>query len=364
MNILFIGVKQNKNTGGFICDEMNKNLVKNVSTYSTNYQIEFNSSKISRGLYGFIGNYYAIKDKELNKIVDVIHKDKIEYVFISTSLLGWIAKKLQKKTKRIKIITFFHNVESIYSFERLRVKPFNVYNYILFVNSFFAERLAIKSSHYNITMNERDKLKAEKIYKRKIDFILPFCIKDEWDKSLNEVEVSDKVKILFVGSAFFANLEGIEWFCENVLPNLTCELKIVGNGFEKEKMNNKLKNAHIYGRVDDLSRYYKECDLVIAPIFSGSGMKTKIAESLMYSRPIIGTLEAFTGYFDDVNNSNSPLIECNTKKEFVFQANRLIDDRSKIKILWENSRKLYEEKYSSIRNESKFVEFILSKENI
>ncbi len=358
MNILFIGIKQNKNTGGFICDKMNKDLVANISSYSSCYQIEFNSSKFSRALNGLIGNYYSIND-EIVEITNIINKNKIKYVFISTSLLGWLAKKLKETFSEIKIITFYHNVEAKYSFERLRLEPFKIYNYILFVNSFFAEKLAVKNSHYNITMNERDKLNIRKIYKREIDLILPFCINDEWDKSIKKI--TNEIKILFVGSSFFANLEGIEWFCIQVLPYVKCKLTIVGNGFEREKNNKKLLNAEIIGKVDDLSIYYNESDLVIAPIFSGSGMKTKIAEALMHSRPVIGSKEAFTGYLDSVNNQDSPLIECNTKEEFIFEINKLICDFSKIKILWQNSRKLYEEKYSNTANESKIREFLLKK---
>jgi len=35
---------------------------------------------------------------------------------------------------------------------------------------------------------------------------------------------------------------------------------------------------------------------VILPIISGSGMKTKTAEALMYGKSIIGIKEAFEGY--------------------------------------------------------------------
>jgi hypothetical protein len=35
---------------------------------------------------------------------------------------------------------------------------------------------------------------------------------------------------------------------------------------------------------------------VIAPIFDGSGMKTKVAEALMHGKKVVGTPEAFSGY--------------------------------------------------------------------
>ena len=40
--------------------------------------------------------------------------------------------------------------------------------------------------------------------------------------------------------------------------------------------------------------------LVIAPIFDGSGMKTKVAEALMHGKHVVGTPEAFSGYAADI----------------------------------------------------------------
>ena len=54
--------------------------------------------------------------------------------------------------------------------------------------------------------------------------------------------------------------------------------------------------------------------VVIAPIFDGSGMKTKVAEALMYGKRIIGTREAFSGYEDIAEEVGWV---CNTKEEFV-----------------------------------------------
>ena len=165
--------------------------------------------------------------------------------------------------------------------------------------------LASKHSNINITMNERDSADLFRIYDIKTDLSLPFCIQDEQRKNITYRDHINH-RLLFIGSSFYANIEAMEWFCGKVLAYLNCELIIVGNGFESQGSNKKLSNATIIGRVDDLEKYYSESDIVIAPIFSGSGMKTKIAESLMFGRPIIGTKEAFTGYHDNINEHNSP----------------------------------------------------------
>jgi glycosyltransferase involved in cell wall biosynthesis len=38
----------------------------------------------------------------------------------------------------------------------------------------------------------------------------------------------------------------------------------------------------------------------VAPIFDGSGMKTKVAEAMMHGKKVVGTPEAFSGYEDVV----------------------------------------------------------------
>jgi glycosyltransferase involved in cell wall biosynthesis len=52
----------------------------------------------------------------------------------------------------------------------------------------------------------------------------------------------------------------------------------------------------VIGPVDNLFEWYRLARFVIAPIFDGSGMKTKVAEAMMYGKKVVGTPEAFSGY--------------------------------------------------------------------
>jgi len=52
----------------------------------------------------------------------------------------------------------------------------------------------------------------------------------------------------------------------------------------------------VIGSVENLGEWYSLARFVIAPIFDGSGMKTKVAEALMHGKKVVGTLEAFSGY--------------------------------------------------------------------
>ena len=40
----------------------------------------------------------------------------------------------------------------------------------------------------------------------------------------------------------------------------------------------------VVGEVESLAQWYHDAYFVVAPIFDGSGMKTKVAEALMYGK--------------------------------------------------------------------------------
>ena len=54
--------------------------------------------------------------------------------------------------------------------------------------------------------------------------------------------------------------------------------------------------------------------LSLPPFFDGSGMKTKVAEALMFGKKIIGTPEAFTGYEEIAEQAGCV---CHSVDEFV-----------------------------------------------
>jgi polysaccharide biosynthesis protein PslH len=70
--------------------------------------------------------------------------------------------------------------------------------------------------------------------------------------------------------------------------------------------------------VDSLAEWYRNAHFVIAPIFDGSGMKTKVAEALMFGKKIIGTPEAFSGYEDVADRAGQI---CKSADDFVSAIN-------------------------------------------
>ena len=216
-------------------------------------------------------------------------------------------------------------------------------HYPFYLLATYNEKQTIKYSSHNIVLNERDANLMLNIYRVESDFSLPASYKDVFEQSKVKLLPNDSLKILFVGTSFFGNISGIELFIKEVMPHINAELIIVGKGMEQFREKFELtKNVKVFGFVDDLSAFYYNASVIIAPIFSGGGMKTKIAEALMYGKTIIGTREAFEGY----KRKHGVTYECNSAKEFIDCINKM-EKNTNINPFNIQARKIYEQNYDN-----------------
>ena len=101
--------------------------------------------------------------------------------------------------------------------------------------------------------------------------------------------------IIFVGSKFYGNIKGIEWYINKVVPFINLKTYFIGKDLNQPHFP-KSSKVIFKGYVKNLNYWYKKARFIVAPILDGSGMKTKVAEGLMYGKYIIGLKEAFIGY--------------------------------------------------------------------
>lgn len=271
-----------------------------------NYQSILLRCRFLRAIYIFLcslGGYmlgYNIGNSK--NILNILQRKNIDIVFISSSKYGKLVRQIKKYDSSIKVIVFFHNIEKQYYEEELKVN-YDLSNlYWKYIVSKY-EKLSSKYADYLILLNERDNDLLRKLYKRNANLLLPTSFVDNYNDfhpPIMNVGMNSPLRLLFVGMNFFANTEGIRWFIDKVLSQLdNVKLTIVGNGMDEVFSNS--SSVEVYGYVNDLSKFYLDSDIVVIPIFSGGGMKTKTAEALMYGMPILGTVEAFMGYDFDYN---------------------------------------------------------------
>lgn len=95
---------------------------------------------------------------------------------------------------------------------------------------------------------------------------------------------------------WWPNQEGATWFVDNVLANLHPS-QVVGHfyGAGSEAFHAQLPNLVTHGFVDSLDDIWRNCDFMICPILSGSGVNIKLVEALYNRMPVLATNLAARG---------------------------------------------------------------------
>lgn len=259
------------------------------------------------------GYYYGLSPKKVDEIA--VLGMNYRYVFIDRSIFGIIAKSLKEKKYTGKIITFFHNVESVYFEAKIgKNKPWCPLVVDCVTKN---DQQACDYSDIIIALNERDKQEIEMRYHRTPDILSPVVFKDTYKQAEYPQEKTREIPVcLFLGTYFPMNVHGILWFVREVLPKVNIKLQIVGKGMKAiVPMVEGYKNIEVFSDVPDLKPYIENADFMLLPIFEGSGMKVKTCEALMYGKNIIGTTEAFEGYEVDFEKVGAC---CNTEEEFIL----------------------------------------------
>lgn len=263
--------------------------------------------------------YFGISNSVLLELQKELSSSLYDYIFVEQSLQGRICKYVKTKFPKIVIIAFFHNIEVQYASEYLKTRGAKAIPFYMLVK--YWERQTCRFADWLITLNERDSFLLCKIYKRKSKLELPTSFSDIFDdvafQKENTLSKEQQIDYLFVGVSFFANVDGVQWFISQVMPKVKGQLYIVGKGMDKVEFEDLSSRIHVFGFVEDLSKFYYRAKVVISPIRVGGGMKTKTAEALMYGKTILGTSEAFEGYKID----DRCMTLCNTADDFVRAIN-------------------------------------------
>lgn len=276
-----------------------------------------------KSLTGKYKNYLFLRDgydrDEESRLCEYINERGSDIVFFDGSWFGSLINKIKDKRK---VIVFLHNVEKQYSYDRMKKNILTALKYISVVHN---EKQIIKMADFIITLNKRDCELLGKFYHRKCDLTLPISFKDTYVPQIVDYEPNHKKILLFVGSYFHPNVEGILWFIKKVMTKVECKLLIVGKDMEKLKYveSEKIK---VIGTVEDTEDYYIQADAVVMPIFSGGGMKVKTAEAMMYGKKILGTQEALTGYDQEAVEG---ILKCNCAEDFISAIKNMDDQKYK-----------------------------------
>jgi glycosyltransferase involved in cell wall biosynthesis len=265
-----------------------------------------------RSLSGAVDGVSSSAERQ---IMARIAEERITQVYLNGSNLGYLARRIRRASDNPRLLTFFHNVEARFFLGSLRRRPSARAAGVLIAN-YRAERMAVRFSDRLIALSARDSVGLRRFYGRAATDILPMAMADERPSdAAKEAGGPAGDYLLFVGGAFYANVDGIAWFVEKVVPHISMKVRIVGHGLESVRDRlERNDQVEVIGGAERLDGWYRGAAAAIAPIFDGSGMKTKVAEALMFGKRILGTREAFSGYEEVAARAGAI---CETAEDFI-----------------------------------------------
>lgn len=124
---------------------------------------------------------------------------------------------------------------------------------------------------------------------------LPFAIKTDKEVSLK------KNHFFFIGAYNWRpNLDAVLYLLRELFPSILkkypdAKLHIAGSFTPDFLYEFNSKSITIHGKVESVKEFMSEHGILLAPIFSGSGVRIKILEALSIGIPVIGTSLAIQG---------------------------------------------------------------------
>ncbi len=106
---------------------------------------------------------------------------------------------------------------------------------------------------------------------------------------------NNEITPAFIGALdWMPNQGGVVWFLDNVWPAISkkypnLRFHIAGKNTPEWLSRKAGQNVTVHGEVDDAKAFINQYAILVAPLFSGSGIKIKVLEGMALSRVVITT---------------------------------------------------------------------------
>ena len=163
-------------------------------------------------------------------------------------------------------------------------------------------------------------------------------------------DYEDQKVLVFTGAMdYYANVEGVCWFCRKILPKIknlhpNMLFYIVGtNPTQEVKSLEAIDGVRVTGFVADIRPYYRNADVCVIPLRIAAGVQNKVLEAMAMGTPVVTTAKAFEG----INGKPSvhALVE-DQPEQFSDKVLQLLNNKKKSEQLAQNARELILEKYN------------------
>lgn len=243
--------------------------------------------------------YLSIKNAKIIK--EQIEKEKPDIVLLDQTFMGLLVYWACKKTS-VPYAVYNHNIEY------LRFKSIGKTWWILM---FLLEKFTYKNAKSLFFVTDFDKqkaikkLKADKekchvatygIPQEKPIFASPDKIAEV--RKRHAISTAEKVFMFFGVLNYVPNLQALEIILKKINPILKEKYKedykilICGGGLPDSynKLQNFEKENVVYaGFVNDINEYVQSADVILNPVQTGGGIKTKVVEALGFNKNVVST---------------------------------------------------------------------------
>lgn len=342
-SVTFIGMETDKNPAQ-----------KKINHKNLKYNTVYTNTKIS--LWGAFKNLFHQKSYILSrfhsqtfekKLQDTLKEKRFDLIIFESLFTSSYLKSVLELTKT-KIIYRCHNIEHlIWKTKIEHTKNYFLKNYLnLQANRLKKEELTFWNTNITIApISEFDKDIISQNTISKIELLNLFLE----DRHMIDSNFSTKKDFFHIGSMDWQpNLDGVKWFIDNVWSEIhaeddSLEFHIAGKEMPKKNFYKYSEGLINHNYVENAIEFISEHNIMIVPLFSGSGMRVKIIEGMALGKCIISTSLGAQGI--PYENEKNILI-ANTKEEFIKVIRLCTLSPNKAMEIGQEAKKLVKEKFS------------------
>lgn len=309
--------------------------------------------------WGFIKNFFSALPYHVERFVNktfeaalfnTLKQYDFDVIQIETLYMSPYIKLIRQYSKA-KVVLRAHNVEYLIWQRLSKNHKFGLKKLILF-------NLAAKLKRYEANIfdlydlvvaitNEDAKIIEQYAYQARV-YAIPFGI--DMNK-LPDITVNNEENSFFhIGSMNWKpNEEGVRWLLTEVwdrfhLLHPEIMLHLAGRNMPDFLTKLVKPGVRVIGEVPDAYSFMQQHGVLVAPLFSGSGMRVKIIEAMALGKCVITTSIGAEGiqYIDKVN-----ILIANTVEEFVEAMIFSVKNVEKIKKIGDAARELIANTYNA-----------------
>ncbi len=169
-----------------------------------------------------------------------------------------------------------------------------------------------------------------------------------------------KLSFCFIGSLdWLPNVEGVEWILQEVWPQVLAQVPeatfhIAGRNTPLELKNGHWENVYIHGEVNSAADFINSHQVMLVPLFSGSGMRVKILEGMALGRVVLSTSLGLEGI---AAKAGKEVLIADTAAEFVAEMVKCVQQKKEIEEIGGRATAFIKTNFDNVNIAKNLVDF-------